>query len=199
VTPMPPTPKESRGTYRRDRGSTSERTSAGMASPVSAQPASTGPWNPLHRRAAASDDMTVMKRERLTRAEIRERSAADRARRPEARVYGVEVSDASAECWVSQIVFFAGSRDEAEERLASARFRRGGVSTCSDLDPDEITQEARTLALNSPQQYFRSRLNGRGWTCWEALLPSYKHPTDARGARDASVWGPGGEAWRKGD
>jgi hypothetical protein len=142
------------------------------------------------------DDVRVTKPRRLTRAEVRERRAAAQASRPEADVYGVEVSDASAESWVSRIVFFAGSRHEAEQRLVSAQLRRGGVSVCSDLDPEEIPAEVHALALAHPQQYFRSRLHDRGWTCWEPLLPTYQHPTDARGAQDASVWGPAGEGKR---
>jgi hypothetical protein len=131
---------------------------------------------------------------RLTRAELRLQRAAERAAVPEARAYDVEVSDASAQCWVSQIVFFAASRKEAEERLKAARFDRGGGSLQSEMALAEIPPQVRELAAKNPEHFFRSRLDDGGWTCWEQLLPVYRHPTDARAARDPSVWGPAGEA-----
>jgi hypothetical protein len=131
---------------------------------------------------------------RLTRAERRSRRAAEGAAWPEARAYGVEVSDASAQSWVSRIVFFAASRAQAEERLAASRLRRGGVGSCSDLKPAEIPPAVWAMAEKKPDHYYRSRLDDGGWTSWEELLPTYVHPTDARGARDATVRGPAGEA-----
>jgi hypothetical protein len=114
----------------------------------------------------------------LTRAERRAR----RAGTPDARVYGVYITDAGAASWTSRVVFFASSPAAAEQRLREAgifKRVRQGRGLMADA---EVPEDGRTLATAKPDALFLSRHDDDGWTDWIELPASHRHPSHGQAA-----------------
>jgi hypothetical protein len=125
----------------------------------------------------------VTKQPKLSRAERRER----RASAPEEGVYGVDALDAGADSWTGRYLLWARSSEEAQERVRAAGFHKKQIErwwTPSKLPPDRRLPVALGPGVDG---WFRSRLDDDGWSAWEALEATYRHPPQGIAAVDPSV------------
>ncbi len=119
---------------------------------------------------------------KLTRAERRER----RASVPGEGVYGVDATDAGAGSWTGRYLMWARTSDEAKERVRAAGFHKKQIEwrwTPSDAPPEGVPDDLAP----GVEGWRRSRLNDDGWSAWEALGATYRHPPQSLAAVDPSV------------
>ncbi len=119
---------------------------------------------------------------KLTRAERRER----RASVPDEGVYGVEAVDAGGDSWIGRYLMWAGSPDEAKERIRAAGFHKRQIQcrwTPSDPPPEGVPDDLAP----GVEGWRRSRHNDSGSSAGEALDATYRHPLQSLAAIDPSV------------
>lgn len=108
---------------------------------------------------------------------------ARRAAVPEARVYGLDVVDAGAGMWRSEVVYHAATAQEADERRRAAGFSK---RNSSPMPADQALADEYAFAAEQPNEMFLRRDEGR-WTPWLVLPPGYTHPPQGAAARDPEV------------
>ena len=120
--------------------------------------------------SAATMMVAMGKKPPLTRNERRNR----RAIIPDARVYGVVITDTGAGCWQSRVIFSASNSAEAAARLKKANLYKRVIQ--AHINPDKIPADGRELARAKPGVLFMSRDDDGGWSPWMELPNSYQHP-----------------------
>jgi hypothetical protein len=124
----------------------------------------------------------MSQRPKLTRAERRERRASTVV----PGVYGVDAMDAGATSWTGRYLTWARTPDEAKERIKAAGFHKKQIQR--HWTPSKPPPEGLPAGLASGcNGWYRSRLDDDGWTEWEALGATYRHPSQALAAVDPSV------------
>ena len=125
----------------------------------------------------------MARREELTRAERRRRVAEVAA----AGVYGVDVTDAGADSWLGRYLCWAQTPDDARRRVREAGLRAGQVQ--ARWTPQHPPRNGLPAGLSpGDERWWRSRLDDRGWTPWEQLPATHRHPPQGRAATDPSLW-----------
>jgi len=115
-------------------------------------------------------DAPMSKQPKLTRAERRELRASD----PAEGVYGVDAQDAGADSWTGRYVMWARTPDEAKKRIAAAGFHKKQIEHhWTPVAPPPGLPADLGAACD---RWYRSRLDDGGWTTWEALDATYRHP-----------------------
>jgi hypothetical protein len=129
--------------------------------------------------------LSMAKKRPVTRAERR-------AARPvvaDARVYGVEITDAGAQCWTSRIIFFASSPGEATDLLRAANLYKRVISRY--LRESDVAEDGQRLARENPKVLFLSQYNDDGWSGWMRLPEGYVHPPQGLATKHPELrWPP---------
>lgn len=118
---------------------------------------------------------------KLTRVERRELRASE----PAEGVYGVDAQDAGAESWTGRYVMWARTPNEAKKRIAAAGFHKKQIEHHWTPVAPPSGLPADLGAGCDP--WYRSRPDDGGWTAWEALDATYRHPPQGLAAVDPSV------------
>lgn len=109
-----------------------------------------------------------------------------RAARAGEGVYGVDATDAGADSWTWRYLVWARTPDEARARIAAAGFRRRQIErqwTPNEPPPGGLPEHPG----GGFARWYRTRLDDDGWTEWEPLPASYRHPPQALAAVDPTV------------
>jgi hypothetical protein len=129
------------------------------------------------------EDAPMSKQSKPTRAERRERRASAAVE----GVYGVDAVDAGARSWTGRYLMWARTPDEAKERIGAAGFHKKQIR--QRWTPSKPPPEGLPADLGGDcDGWYRSRLEDGGWTEWEALVGTYRHPPQGLAAVDPSVW-----------
>ena len=124
----------------------------------------------------------MSKQPKQTRAERRQSRASEAVE----GAYGVDAMDAGADSWTGRFVTWAGTPDEAKQRIAAAGFHKKQIER--QWTPSRPPPEGLPAGLGSDDKgWYRSRGDDDGWTQWEPLGEAYRHPSQALAALDPTV------------
>ncbi len=127
------------------------------------------------------EDPRMSKQPKPTRAERRERRASTAVE----GVYGVDATDAGAASWTGRYLMWARTPDEAKKRIAAAGFHKKQIQ--HHWTPGAPPPGLPADLVADCDRWYRSRLDDGGWTAWEALEATYRHPLQSLAAVDPSV------------
>lgn len=127
-------------------------------------------------------DARVSKPPKLTRSERREQRASTASE----GAYGLDAMDAGADSWTGRYVMWASSSEEAKERVRSAGFHKKQIK--EQWTPSKPPPDGLPGGLGPESRgWYRTRRDDDGWTAWESLGATYRHPSQALAAVDPSV------------
>lgn len=122
------------------------------------------------------------KQPKQTRAERRESRASEAVE----GAYSVDAMAAGADSWTGHSVVWAGTADEAKQRIAAAGLRRKQIER--QWTPSRPPPDGLPTGLGSDDSgWYRSRRDDDGWTEWKALDEAYRLPSQALAAVDPSL------------